>query len=289
MSTREKKTITEFMIEEQRRFPEATGDFTAVLNHVRLACKRISYIVGRGALGAVQGDAEAINVQGERQMKLDVIANDIFLRTSEYGGHLAGMVSEELAGPYAIPAEYPARQVPAHVRSARRLEQPRRQCPGRQHLLGAQGAPRGRARRVEDFLQPGSQQLCAGYAIYGATTMLVLTLGRGVHGFTLDRDFGEFVLTHPNMTHSGRNPRVRHRRFERALLGAAGEALCGRVPAGPRGPARQGLQHALDRLAGRRGAPDPGPRRAVHVSAGYQGCRASPGGCGCSTRPIPWR
>jgi fructose-1,6-bisphosphatase I/sedoheptulose-1,7-bisphosphatase len=105
MSTREKKTITEFMIEEQRRFPEATGDFTAVLNHVRLACKRISFIVGRGALGAAQGDAEAINVQGERQMKLDVIANDIFLRTSEYGGHLAGIVSEEIEAPYAIPAE----------------------------------------------------------------------------------------------------------------------------------------------------------------------------------------
>lgn len=66
MSTRENKTITEFMIEEQRRFPEASGDFTAVLNHMRLACKRISFIVGRGALAAAHGAADAINVQGER-------------------------------------------------------------------------------------------------------------------------------------------------------------------------------------------------------------------------------
>src|SRR5665213_136302 len=99
--------ITEFIIEEQRRFPEATGDFTSLLNYVRLACKRISYIVGRGSLAGAHGSAGFINVQGETQAKLDVISNDIFLRTSEYGGHLAGMVSEELEEPYQIPAEYP--------------------------------------------------------------------------------------------------------------------------------------------------------------------------------------
>ena len=103
MSTRE-KTITEFMIEEQRRTPCAIGDFTALLNHVRLACKRISFIVGRGALAGAHGSAQAVNVQGEQQMKLDVVSNDIFLRTSEYGGNLAGMVSEELEEPYEIPA-----------------------------------------------------------------------------------------------------------------------------------------------------------------------------------------
>ena len=101
------KTLTEFIIEEQRRFPEATGDFTALLNYVRLACKRISFLVGRGALGGMHGPAGAANVQGEAQQKLDVIANDIFLRTSEYGGNLAGMISEEMEGVYTIPAEYP--------------------------------------------------------------------------------------------------------------------------------------------------------------------------------------
>src|SRR5471032_1012565 len=102
-----KNTITEFMFEEQRRFTGAIGDFNALLNHVRLACKRISFIVGRGALAGAHDSAQAVNVQGEQQMKLDVVSNDIFLRTSEYGGNLAGMVSEELEEPYEIPAEYP--------------------------------------------------------------------------------------------------------------------------------------------------------------------------------------
>ena len=200
MSTREKKTITEFMMDEQRRFPEATGDFTAVLNHMRLACKRISFIVGRGALGAAQGSTDSINVQGETQMKLDVISNDIFLRTSEYGGQLAGMVSEELDEPYQIPAEYPLGKYllvfdPLDGSSNIDINAPVGS------IFSVLKAPNGMCPPVlADFLQPGSQQLCAGYAIYGATTMLVLTLGRGVHGFTLDRGFGEFILTHPNMT-----------------------------------------------------------------------------------------
>jgi fructose-1,6-bisphosphatase I / sedoheptulose-1,7-bisphosphatase len=200
MSTREKRTITEFMIEEQRRFPEATGDFTAVLNHMRLACKRISFIVGRGALGAAQGAAESTNVQGETQMKLDVISNDIFLRTSEFGGQLAGMVSEELEEPYQIPAEYPLGKYllvfdPLDGSSNIDISAPTGS------IFSVLKAPNGMSPpTVADFLQPGTKQLCAGYAIYGATTMLVLTLGRGVHGFTLDRGFGEFILTHPDMT-----------------------------------------------------------------------------------------
>jgi fructose-1,6-bisphosphatase I / sedoheptulose-1,7-bisphosphatase len=199
MSTRE-KTITEFIIEEQRRFPEATGDFTALLNYVRLACKRISFIVGRGVLAGAHGSAHSANVQGETQMKLDLIANDIFLRTSEYGGHLAGMISEELDAPYHIPPEYPLGKYllafdPLDGSSNIDINAPVGS------IFSVLKAPRGTHPPVaEDFLQPGSRQLCAGYAIYGATTMLVLTLGRGVHGFTLDRGFGEFILTHPDMT-----------------------------------------------------------------------------------------
>jgi fructose-1,6-bisphosphatase len=198
MSTRE-KTITEFMIEEQRRFPEATGDFTALLNYVRLACKRISFIVGRGALAGAHGSAQVTNVQGETQMKLDVLSNDIFLSTSEYGGHLAGMVSEELEEPYQIPPEYPRGRYllafdPLDGSSNIDINAPVGS------IFSVLQAPRGtEPPTVEDFLQPGSRQVCAGYAIYGATTMLVLTVGRGVHGFTLDRGFGEFILTHQNM------------------------------------------------------------------------------------------
>src|SRR5450631_362622 len=199
MGTRE-KTITEFMIEEQRRHPQASGDFTALLNYVRLACKRISFIVGRGALAGAHGSAQTVNVQGETQMRLDVISNDIFLSTSEYGGHLAGMSSEELEEPYEIPEEYPRGNYllcfdPLDGSSNIDINAPVGS------IFSVLKAPGGNeAPTATDFLQPGSQQLCAGYAIYGATTMLVLTLGRGVHGFTLDRGFGEFILTHPNMT-----------------------------------------------------------------------------------------
>jgi len=198
MSTRE-KTITEFIIEEQRRFPDAAGDFTALLNYVRLACKRISFIVGRGALAGAHGSAHAVNVQGETQMKLDVMSNEIFLRTSEYGGHLAGMVSEELEEPYQIPPEYPRGKYllsfdPLDGSSNIDINAPVGS------IFSVLKAPNGDQQPTrQDFLQPGSQQLCAGYAIYGATTMLVFTVGRGVHGFTLDRGFGEFILTHPHM------------------------------------------------------------------------------------------
>ncbi len=198
MSTRD-KTITEFMIEEQRRFPGASGDFTALLNHVRLACKRISFIVGRGALAGAHGAAQTTNVQGEAQMELDIIANDIFLRTSEYGGQLAGMVSEELDEPYQIPADYPRGRYllafdPLDGSSNIDVNAPVGS------IFSVLRAPHGTDQPAPaDFLQPGAKQLAAGYAIYGATTMVVLTVGRGVHGFTLDRGFGEFILTHPNM------------------------------------------------------------------------------------------
>jgi fructose-1,6-bisphosphatase len=198
MTIRE-KTITEFMIEEQRRYPGAHGDFTALLNYVRLACKRISFIVGRGALAGAHGSAQAVNVQGETQMKLDVMSNDIFLSTSEYGGHLAGMVSEELDEPYHIPDEYPRGNYllafdPLDGSSNIDINAPVGS------IFSVLKAPHGtNVPTAADFCQPGVQQVCAGYAIYGATTMLVFTVGRGVHGFTLDRGFGEFILTHPNM------------------------------------------------------------------------------------------
>src|SRR4249919_1970183 len=169
MSTRE-MTITEFMIEEQRRFPDATGDFTALLNYVRLACKRISFIVGSGALAGSQGS-----------LQLDAVSNDIFLRTSEYGGHLAGMVSEHLEAPYQIPPPYPLGKYllafdPLDGSSNIDINAPVGS------IFSVLKAPRGMVPpAAEDFLQPGSRQLCAGYAIYAATTMLVLTVGRGVH------------------------------------------------------------------------------------------------------------
>jgi fructose-1,6-bisphosphatase I/sedoheptulose-1,7-bisphosphatase len=129
---------------------------------------------------------------------------------------------------------------------------------------------------MEDFLQPGTKQVCAGFALYGPSTMLVLTTGDGVDGFTLDRDIGAFILTHPRMRIRPM-PRVRHQRLQRALLGAAGEALCRGMPGRQDRSARQGFQHALGRLAGGRDFPHPDPRRHFHVPQGQQGCLQKPG------------
>jgi fructose-1,6-bisphosphatase I/sedoheptulose-1,7-bisphosphatase len=186
------KTLTEFIIGEQRKAPGATGGFTALVNDVRLACKRIATLVGKGALAGSLGRAGSTNVQGEEQMKLDVAANEIFLRTNEWGGTLAAMASEEMEAPYAIPAEFPKGR---YLLAFDPLD-------GSSNIdvnvaVGSifsvlQASEQG-------FLQPGAKQVCAGYAIYGPSTMLVLTFGRGVHGFTLDREIGEFIYTHPDL------------------------------------------------------------------------------------------
>ena len=193
-------TLTQFIIEEQRRIPGATGDFTGLLNDIVTACKAISNAVNKGALVGVMGALESENVQGEVQKKLDVISNDIMIRSNEWAGHLAGMASEEMDEPYAIPDKYPlgkylllfdpldgSSNVDINISVGSIFSILRAPVPNR---------PAG----LNDFLQPGVKQVCAGYALYGSSTMLVLTLGHGVNGFTLDREVGEFILTHPNMT-----------------------------------------------------------------------------------------
>ncbi len=193
------RTLTEFIIEEQRKAPGATGGFTALVNDIRLACKRIGNLVGKGALAGVHGRAGSANVQGEEQMKLDVLANDIFLRTNEWGGTLAGMVSEEMEMPYLIPAEYPkGRYLLAFDPLDGSSNIDVNLSVG--SIFSVLRAPEGVSEPAErDFLQPGAKQVCAGYAIYGPSTMLVLTFGRGTHGFTLDREIGEFIHTHPDL------------------------------------------------------------------------------------------
>jgi fructose-1,6-bisphosphatase len=192
-------TLTEFIIGEQRKYSHATGGFTALLNDIRLACKRISYLIGKGALGGALGAASGESVQGERQMKLDVMANAIFLRTNEWGGHLAAMVSDELDAVYPIPAQYPrGRYLLAFepLDGSSNIDVNGTVGSIFSVLRCAEGVTEPTAK---DFLQPGTEQACAGYAIYGPTTMLVLTLGHGVYGFTLDRELGEFMLTHRDL------------------------------------------------------------------------------------------
>ncbi len=113
-------TFTRFIIEEQRRIPESTGEFTLLLSAIVTACKEISDDVNRGQLINVLGSAESENVQGETQKKLDIISNEVMIKALEWSGHLAGMASEEMEEVYPIPNRYP-KEVPAGVRPARWL------------------------------------------------------------------------------------------------------------------------------------------------------------------------
>lgn len=204
MPFHQRKTLTQFLIEERRRFPDARGDFNALILDVATACKQIARGVAFGALGGMHGSADgAINVQGETQQKLDVLSNQAFIRVSEWGGSLAGMASEEMEQPYQIPAPYPRGKyllvfdpldgssnidVNVSVGSIFSI------------LRAPEGTGEGgRDVTDTDFLQAGSEQVAAGYALYGPTTMLVLTVGNGVHGFTLDPNLYDFMLTHPDM------------------------------------------------------------------------------------------
>ncbi len=200
MPTAGKATLTQFLIEERRRAPEATGDLNALITDVSLACKAISRKVAYGELGGVLGEAGSGNVQGEQQKTLDVLSNQIFLRANEWGGHVAGMVSEEMEDVFTVPPEYPrgkylllfdpldgSSNIDVNVAVG--------------SIFSIVRAPNANVdATAHDFLQSGTHQVCAGYAIYGPSTMLVLTLGAGTHAFTLEPMLGEWILSHPNLT-----------------------------------------------------------------------------------------
>jgi fructose-1,6-bisphosphatase I / sedoheptulose-1,7-bisphosphatase len=199
MPTGGKPNLTQFLIEERRRAPGATGALNALLIDVSLACKAISRKVALGALADMLGSAGTGNVQGEDQKTLDVVSNEMFLKAAEWGGSVAGMASEELDDVYTLPANVPrgkylllfdpldgSSNIDVNVSVGSIFSVLRAPTPGEDAKL-------------EDFLQPGTEQVCAGYAIYGPSTMLVLTLGKGTHAFTLEPQLGEWVLSHPNL------------------------------------------------------------------------------------------
>jgi fructose-1,6-bisphosphatase I len=197
-------SLTRYLIEQQHSHQTIPADLRLLIEVVARACKAISNAVSKGALGGVLGQAGTDNVQGEAQKKLDVIANDILVEANEWGGHLAAMASEEMELPHNIPHRYPkgeylllydpldgSSNIDVNVSIGTIFSVLR--CP--------EGATFGDgAADPAPFLQPGTAQVCAGYAIYGPQTQLILTVGRGVVGFTLDREAGSFVLTQENMT-----------------------------------------------------------------------------------------
>jgi fructose-1,6-bisphosphatase I/sedoheptulose-1,7-bisphosphatase len=198
-----RKTLTRYLIEERRRFPQASGELNALILDVSLACKALARIVSRGPLGTAMPAGGALNVQGEVQKPLDVLSNEVFVRINEWSGLLGGMASEEMEQPSQIPHVYPRGKyllVFDPLDGSSNIEV--NVAVG--SIFSILRAPddvvaSGRDVVEADFLQPGAAQVAAGYAIYGPTTQLVLTVGNGVAVFTLDADLGEFVLTHANV------------------------------------------------------------------------------------------
>jgi fructose-1,6-bisphosphatase len=192
-------TLSKFIIEEQRKL-EGGAELIALVNDIQTACKYIASAVAKGPLTGKRSGTGAINVQGEEQKPLDLIANDIMLKSCEWGGYLAGMASEEMDAPYEIPAANPRGNyllVFDPLDGSSNLDV--NVTVGT--IFSVLRAPEGvTAPTVQDFLQPGTAQVCAGYALYGPSAMIVLTLGTGVHGFTLDPEIGAYLLTHPNLT-----------------------------------------------------------------------------------------
>jgi fructose-1,6-bisphosphatase I/sedoheptulose-1,7-bisphosphatase len=192
-------TLTRYTIEQEHLHDDSTGDFSGLINALATAVKIISNKVSKGALVGTLGSADVENVQGEVQKKLDIISNEVLIGELEWAGHLAAMASEEMDDLYAIPARYRrgkyllvfdpldgSSNIDVNISVGTIFSILRSPS------LSAEPC-------VEDFLQPGAEQVCAGFALYGPSTTLVLTTGDGVDGFTLDRDIGAFVLTHPRM------------------------------------------------------------------------------------------
>ncbi len=194
-----KISLSRYLVEQQRDKGHIPADLRLLLEVVARACKSISHAVNKGALGGVLGSAESENVQGEVQKKLDIIANEVLLEANEWGGHLAAMASEEMDSIYLVPNRYPqgeyllmfdpldgSSNIDVNVSIGTIFSVLKK-------TDGGQGVTE------QDFLQPGKQQVAAGYCVYGPQTTLVLTVGDGVAMFTLDREQGSFVLTQENV------------------------------------------------------------------------------------------
>jgi fructose-1,6-bisphosphatase I len=196
-----RSTIIQFILEEERRSGcTTTGDLTGLLLDIVRSCKQISGLVSYGDLAGIYGKEGASNVQGEEQLKLDVLTHNIMVSNNEWSGHLAGMASEEVEDVISIPDKYPKGKYlllfdPLDGSSNLEINV------GVGTIFSILRCPQGvHQPQVEDFLQPGTQQVCAGYCMYGQCTTMILTTGSGVNGFTLHPGIGEFILTHPKIT-----------------------------------------------------------------------------------------
>ena len=194
-------TLARHIVDEERKFPESTGELSNLLNDLSLAAKVISLEVNKAGLVDIIGFTGDNNIHGEQVKKLDMYAHDMMVRAMDHGGHLCVMASEEEEDVIHIPSQFNigkyvllfdpldgSSNIDANVSIGTIFSIYRRISPD-------EGAG-----TMADCLQQGHEQVAAGYIIYGSSTMLVYTAGSGVHGFTLDPAFGEFVRSHKNIT-----------------------------------------------------------------------------------------
>jgi fructose-1,6-bisphosphatase I len=193
-------TLARHIIEEERKFPHATGELSALLHELSLAAKIISLEVNKAGLVDIIGFTGDSNVHGEEVKKLDVFAHEMLIKAMDHGGHLCVMASEEDEDIILIP---PKHKIGKYVLLFDPLDGSSNidanVSIGTIFSIYRRISPDGKAGTMEDCLQPGDRQVAAGYIIYGSSTMLVYTAGNGVHGFTLDPAFGEFLLSHRNI------------------------------------------------------------------------------------------
>ena len=192
-------TLRDFILQNQADFKHATGELSAILGDIALASKIVNREVNKAGLVDILGDAGSENVQGEHQMKMDIYANDTFLKSFKSMGEVCGVGSEELEDFIAFDddihnnSKYVVLMDPLDGSSNVDVNV----SVGTIFSIYRRISPLGRPVQLEDFLQPGNKQVAAGYVIYGSSTMLVFTTGNGVNGFTLDPSIGTFCLSHP--------------------------------------------------------------------------------------------
>ncbi len=194
-------TVARHIMAQERLHPQATGEFSALLHDIMLAAKLIHREVSKAGLLDVLGKTGETNVQGEEVMKLDAFAHKTVFEALDHTGHLCVMASEEEENVLKIPPEYPcgkyvlnfdpldgSSNIDANVSIGTIFSI--------HHRLDPSSTTPGTA---ADCMQPGNKQVCAGYLVYGSSTMLVYTTGQGVHGFTYDPGVGEFLMSHENI------------------------------------------------------------------------------------------
>jgi fructose-1,6-bisphosphatase I len=193
------QTVTEFLLEEQACGLAVDADLITLFEHLQNAFRSIASSASQGGLDTLGGFSIGTNVQGEEQKLLDVVANDTIIGNCEQTGQLCGIASEEMEDFYRIPKWFPRGRyllVCDPLDGSSNIDV--NMTVGT--IFSILRAPQGRtSQTIDDFLQPGTAQVAAGYALYGPAAMMVITLGWGVHGFTLNREAAVFALTHRDM------------------------------------------------------------------------------------------